>query len=552
MFNNNDDIEMDDRLDKVMYLQDDVSALRRVEINRRRNEKNRLRQDEINHLQNERNRLNQDEVNRRQNERNRLDRDNVNRRQNERNRLNRGEVNHRQNVRSSVRQGRMYFIARSNAIPDYNYLGEMNKICQHCGAKKFPDETHILCCHNGKVALPSLSPFTQVLQDLLTGNYLDPTVVQPINHGPPCFKICGQIYHRVGNLRPDQDILPLYSQLYIYDLLAAVNFRLQQCGNDLCLRDLMFQLQTIITEQSLFALTFKNTAEVEHEEIRQAAIEGRQASVVKMSILEGGERRRYNLPSHDEVGVVFVGEDGAPPTYREVVFYPRGHPSKFVSSMLANLDPTIYSLFFPRGDAGWHNQLVHNPERATLVRNHVILSQFYNYRLSVRQFFCQRHAFIRNNQNKLRSEQYDVLHEHVNNIANKRNVRPGRVVILPSFYIGSPRALKEIIADAMAINKKLLKDVCNNKFLFGGKVIHFGGDFRQILPVVKRGQPAEIVESCIKCSLQRRWVQKFTLTESMRVHDGEREFSQWLLKLGSGIMPVKEEDPFKGCIEIPK
>ncbi|XP_065665575.1 ATP-dependent DNA helicase PIF1-like [Hydra vulgaris] len=46
-------------------------------------------------------------------------------------------------------------------------------------------------------------------------------------------------------------------------------------------------------------------------------------------------------------------------------------------------------------------------------------------------------------------------------------------------------------------------------------------------------------------------VQKFTLTENMRVHDGEREFSQWLLKIGSGTMLVKEEDPFKGCIEIP-
>ncbi|XP_065662645.1 uncharacterized protein LOC136085282 [Hydra vulgaris] len=98
---------------------------------------------------------------------------------------------------------------------------------------------------------------------------------------------------------------------------------------------------------------------------------------------------------------------------------------------------------------------------------------------------------------------------------------------------------------------RLLKDVCNNNFPFGGKVILFGGDLRQILPIVKRGQPVEIVESCIKCSLQWRWVQKFTLTENMRVHDGEREFSQWLLKLGSGTMPVKEVDPFKGCIEIP-
>ena len=106
-----------------------------------------------------------------------------------------------------------------------------------------------------------------------------------------------------------------------------------------------------------------------------------------MFLFEGQDRRRYNLPSHNEVAVVFVGEDGAPHASREVVIYPRGQPLKTISSMSANLDPMVYPLFFPRGDAGWHNQSVQNPERATLVRNHVTLSQYYNYKLSVRQFF---------------------------------------------------------------------------------------------------------------------------------------------------------------------
>nr|XP_047125537.1 uncharacterized protein LOC124807579 isoform X2 [Hydra vulgaris] len=53
-------------------------------------------------------------------------------------------------------------------------------------------------------------------------------------------------------------------------------------------------------------------AEVVDEEIRKAAIEGFSASVVKMSLLEGSDRRRCYLPSHDEVAVVFVSEDGAP------------------------------------------------------------------------------------------------------------------------------------------------------------------------------------------------------------------------------------------------
>ena len=116
---------------------------------------------------------------------------------------------------------------------------------------------------------------------------------------------------------------------------------------------------------------------MEDKETRRAALEGRSVSVVKMSLFEGQDRCRYNLSSHNEVAVLFVGEDSAPPASREVVIYPRGHPLKTISSMSANLGPMVYPLFFPRGDAGWHNQLVHNPERATLVRNHVTLSQYY-------------------------------------------------------------------------------------------------------------------------------------------------------------------------------
>ena len=98
----------------------------------------------------------------------------------------------------------------------------------------------------------------------------------------------------------------------------------------------MFRLQTIITKENPFALAFKNMAEVEDEEVRRAAQDGRSVSVVKMSLLERQDRLRYNLPSHNEVAVVFVGEDGAPPASREVVIYPRGHPLKTVSSMSAN------------------------------------------------------------------------------------------------------------------------------------------------------------------------------------------------------------------------
>ena len=81
------------------------------------------------------------------------------------------------------------------------------------------------------------SSFPQDLEDLFRVNYADrnailnflkyirnynaclsfasfeANLVQPMNHGPPCFRICGQVFHRIGNLRPNQDIPTTYCQL---------------------------------------------------------------------------------------------------------------------------------------------------------------------------------------------------------------------------------------------------------------------------------------------------------------------------------------------------
>ena len=48
---------------------------------------------------------------------------------------------------------------------------------------------------------------------------------------------------------------------------------------------------------------------------RRAAAEGRPVMPVTMFFRHGGDQRRYNEPLHDEIAVVFVGEDGAPPGF---------------------------------------------------------------------------------------------------------------------------------------------------------------------------------------------------------------------------------------------
>ncbi|XP_058742091.1 uncharacterized protein LOC131614535 [Vicia villosa] len=76
---------------------------------------------------------------------------------------------------------------------------------------------------------------------------------------------------------------------------------------------------------------------------------------------------------------------------------------------------------------------------------------------------------------------------------------------------------------------RTLKDVMstygNSKDIFGGKVVVFGGDFRQILPVVPRGSRSDIMK------LKKKEI---------------AEFSKWLLQIGEG----KLSEPNDGFADI--
>ncbi|XP_056848336.1 uncharacterized protein LOC130511115 [Raphanus sativus] len=90
---------------------------------------------------------------------------------------------------------------------------------------------------------------------------------------------------------------------------------------------------------------------------------------------------------------------------------------------------------------------------------------------------------------------------------------------------------------------------------FGGKVIVFGGDFRQVLPVINRAGRAEIVLASLNKSYLWEHCKVLKLTKNMRLlSDGLspedaadlRNFSDWILKIGDG----KLSEPNDGEAEI--
>ncbi|ONM35045.1 hypothetical protein ZEAMMB73_Zm00001d042324 [Zea mays] len=50
--------------------------------------------------------------------------------------------------------------------------------------------------------------------------------------GPPLFKICGQVHHRIGSLLPPNGSSPKFIQLYIYDTANEIQNRMNSLGND--------------------------------------------------------------------------------------------------------------------------------------------------------------------------------------------------------------------------------------------------------------------------------------------------------------------------------
>jgi len=83
---------------------------------------------------------------------------------------------------------------------------------------------------------------------------------------------------------------------------------------------------------------------------------------------------------------------------------------------------------------------------------------------------------------------------------------------------------------------RMLQDIMNCCLLFGGKVVIFGGDFRQVLPVTPRATIEESIDASLVKSHIWPLLEKFKLKINMRARlDGA--FSDFLLRVGNGTEP---------------
>lgn len=90
-----------------------------------------------------------------------------------------------------------------------------------------------------------------------------------------------------------------------------------------------------------------------------------------------------------------------------------------------------------------------------------------------------------------------------------------------------------------------LQDIRDSQQVFGGVLTVLSGDWRQILPVVKKGGRAQVVRASLKKSPLWRDITVLELHTNMRAHlHGDQragEFAAFLLRVGNGELPALGE-----------
>ncbi len=112
-------------------------------------------------------------------------------------------------------------------------------------------------------------------------------------------------------------------------------------------------------------------------------------------------------------------------------------------------------------------------------------------------------------------------------------------------------ALDRSLRDVMKTTDPALEQVP-----FGGKLICFGGDFRQILPVVKKGVQCDTVNASLNKSYLWKDIKVLKLKTNERVKkmlgnsNKAKDFAEYLLAIGEGRIECSKENFENDIIEI--
>ena len=361
----------------------------------------------------------------------------------------------------------------------------------HWAAEAVGEDDFGDCCGRGKVAVPLLVPVPPLLTRLYSddtaqanefrshirrynkafaftstgGSFrLDGTVFD--GRGPPCYKIQGDLYHRLGPVFPEHGCIPTYSQLYIWDDAEALEYRRNRNPeND---RDTMASLQDMFLEYNPFVDVYQQARQI-MQEITLPSY------TLQLDFLRASDARRYNLPrARNELATIIPGDIDTCINSRQIIVRPKGGPLIRMTECHPAYIALHFPLLAPTGQLGWNPDMLHSPLHPRGKRNRLTLCEFLQFRLHIRpssvesdhyfrsgflwqEFIVEmwlaaehsRLRWIRDHQADLRAELYtgvvDALQEGLHPSAI------GRKIILPASFTCGPRFMQKNLQHALTL-----------------------------------------------------------------------------------------------------
>ncbi|XP_061371567.1 uncharacterized protein LOC133314138 [Gastrolobium bilobum] len=290
--------------------------------------------------------------------------------------------------------------------------------------------------------------------------------------GPYCFRVGGQVHHRMGNLLPTDCQTPKFAQLYICDTENEVDHRLGSISStnkeDMLDPNIIQSLKDMLDEHNSIAQSFRYARDRYNEDI----LNGVRLRLIRRRSSDG---RVYNLPSASEVAALIVGDIDGSMGDRDIIVETRNRVLQRLDVQHPLYLGMQYPLSFPYGEDGYRDDVQRNIESSgrTKPRATISMREFFSFRLQTRsgesqilhhsrrlfqQFLVdaytmiehERLSFIRHNQDHLKADLYqNVIHAF--NRGEDAAAKTGKRIIIPSSFTGGPRYMTENCKDAFAI-----------------------------------------------------------------------------------------------------
>ena len=365
--------------------------------------------------------------------------------------------------------------------------------CEHCGARKPPNEKSGSCCNNGTVKI-ELPPPNPLLKALHTGKHpkskhfkknirqynnslamasmggLGDKLIPKEKGFQPTVKFQGRIYHALGDLIKGEEEQARYAQLFTFDgtMEEEAEARMKTQGeNSNLFKALMIELQEMLKKVNPYVKDIKTICDIPDDQIKDVKL------VLRQDKAKRGHKGQFNLPSTNEVAIISLNDAL---DFFDVKVFLKDGGVKFISEKSPHADPLHFVLLFPEGSHGWTEGLLQtNGQKLTL-------QLFYKYLLQCRdedenhfntilrsgrlmqEYACS--AFYKIERDRLNYVEKDAFQKNRVKVASRQNIIDamkanedtgvidngiGKHIVLPASHVGSPRWYQKRFNDAMCV-----------------------------------------------------------------------------------------------------